>query len=109
MPSLWDTFMPIIKRVSTPDMLEDLAFYRAHDRELYFTGLVGVAVMLTILEILFIGLALFFLYYQQFAVGFILFGVSVCIGIGFTQIKLYLHVRKDAIEIKELLRMRENP
>ena len=104
MTSLWDTFMPLIKKVSTTEMLEDLEFYRKHDRELYFTGLVGIAAMITILEVLFIVVSLLFIYYQMFATGIILLGIAFCIGNGFTQIKLYLHVRKDAIEIKEMLK-----
>ena len=104
MTSLWDTFMPLIKKVSTPEMLEDLAFYRKHDQELYFNGLVGIAAMITILEVLFIVVSLLFIYHQMFAAGIILLGIAFCIGNGFTQIKLYLHVRKDAIEIKEMLK-----
>ena len=104
MTSLWDTFMPLIKKVSTPEMLEDLAFYREHDRELYFNGLVGIAAMLTIIEIFFWCAALLFFYYGGFITGILMIGFAFLVGGMFTQIKLYLHVRKDAIEIKEMLK-----
>ena len=109
MTSLWDTFMPLIKRVSTPEMLEDLAFYRAHDRELYFNGLVSIAAMITVVEIMFFAASMLFLYYGQVVTGLILLGITFCIGTGFAQIKLYLHVRKDAIEIKEMLEKQSKP
>lgn len=108
MTSLWDTLMPLIKKVSTPEMLEDLAFYREHDRELYFNGLTFAAAILTIVEIFFFVTSIFFLYratdHITMAFGLTFMGFAVVTDIGFAQIKLYLHVRKDTIEIKEMLK-----
>lgn len=108
MTSLWDMFMPLIKKISTPEMLEDLAFYREHDRELYFNGLTTAAAIFTIIEIFFFVTAAFYLFHATdhitLAFGLVFVGFAVVTGIGFDLIKLYLHVRKDAIEIKEMLK-----
>lgn len=90
--------LPLWKRVLCKEEgWIDFEFYMAHDKELYFWGMVGVAVCSTVISIC--G-GLFALAYD--AVGGI---IIMLIGlVMFSQVKMYLHIRKDAIEIKELLR-----
>lgn len=103
MKSAWDIFMPVIRRVVTPEGVEDLAFYRAHDRELYFTPLVYVAACYTLFELIFFSLVFVSAYQGNVYHMIIFLGFSITIGIGFNAIKMYLHLRKESIEIKEIL------
>ncbi len=104
MRSAWDIFMPVIRRVVTPEGVEDLAFYRAHDRELYFTPWVYVAACYTLFELIFFSLVLVSALNGDIFRTLLFLGFSITIGIGFNMIKMYLHLRKEAIEIKEMLR-----
>lgn len=100
----WDLFMPLIKRVVTKEGVEDLAFYREHDRELYFTPWVYVASCYTLFELIFFSLVFVSAINGDMYRALIFLGFSLSIGIGFNAIKMYLHIRKDAIEIKEMIR-----
>lgn len=102
--SAWDIFMPLIKRVATKGGVEDLAFYRAHDEELYFTPLVYVAACYTLFEVIFLSLVFVSMFQGNTVHALVFLGFSLTIGIGFNAIKMYLHIRKDAIEIKEMIR-----
>ncbi len=103
MKSAWDIFMPLIERVVTKEGVEDLAFYRAHDKELYFTPWVYVAACYTLFELIFFSLIFVSAYNGDIYRALIFLGFSLSIGIGFNAIKMYLHIRKDAIEIKEMI------
>lgn len=104
MKSAWDIFMPLIKRVATKGGVEDLAFYRAHDEELYFTPLVYVAACYTLFEVIFFSLIFVSMFQSNTIHALVFLGFSLTIGIGFNAIKMYLHIRKDAIEIKEMIK-----
>jgi hypothetical protein len=104
---VWDRLWPLIKRVSTEDMLTDLKFYIKHDRELYFNGMVGIAASFVFFSGLFIGVGVYLL----LRIGDVI-AISTalnCVGfafissIGFLMVKNYLHIRKDYIELKEMI------
>lgn len=103
MKSTWDIFMPLIERVVTKEGVEDLAFYRAHDKELYFTPWVYVAACYTLFELIFFSLIFVSAYEGNITHMLVFLGFSITIGIGFNAIKMYLHLRKEAIEIKNLI------
>lgn len=103
----WDVFMPLIKRISTEDALTDLQFYLKHDRELYFTGMALVAAMYVVFTGVFTIIAVDLLirqsnpYTSSIAINCI--GFAFISTIGFCMVKNYLHLRKDYIELKELM------
>lgn len=103
----WERLWPLIKRVSTEDMLADLKFYIKHDRELYFNGMVGIAVSFLFFSALYIGTALYLIVKigDQLAITTALncIGFAFISSIGFLMIKNYLHIRKDYIELKEMI------
>lgn len=101
--SLWDTFMPIIKVVATKEALKDLQFYRDHDSELYFTGLTLAATCLTLFEVGAFVAVMWACLLGQIIPALLALIIALVAGNGFSEIKLYLHNRKDAIEIKETL------
>jgi hypothetical protein len=81
------------KRFLTQGMRKDLEFYLKHDKELYFKGMALIAIswlmiLATGVYILFVG--------DMIGLVMALFG-----ALGFGIVKMYLHIRKDAIEIKE--------
>lgn len=90
-----------LKPIMNEGMEKDLIFYLDHDKQLYFSGMVVIAAVWFV----FIGA---FWVASLFAVstltGLILLGMSLIGLLGFQTIKMYLHVRKDAIEIMELLK-----
>jgi len=92
--------MNLLRLFMTKEMEKDFDFYVKHKTELYFYGMVVIATAW--LGILAAGIYMFF---AGEALGwlFMLFGVT-----NFGIIKMYLHVRKDAIEIKELLQLTYN-
>jgi len=97
--------MPIIKylgRFMNRGMRKDLIFYVKHDEELYFRGMVVVAVSWLILSAIF-GVFSFFAIKSGYFEGCILLGITTLLGVGFSAVKMYLHIRKDNIEIKEIL------
>ncbi len=92
LPKWLDHFM-------TKNMKDDLVFYIKHKKELYFTGMVVIAIAW--LGILFTGTFILFTSDAIIGMMLMLFGVT-----GFGTIKMYLHVRKDSLEIKEILLQR---
>ena len=90
--------LPLWKRILCKEEgWNDFEFYKAHDKELYFWGMVGVAACSTVITIC--G-GLFSLIYDAMS-GAIVMLIGLLM---FSQVKMYLHIRKDAIEIKEMLR-----
>jgi len=87
--------MSILGWVMTKSMKEDLEFYLKHNKELYFKGMVIIACAWV--GILIMGIWVFV---SDITIGMMmmLFG-----ALGFGIVKMYLHIRKDAIEIKERL------
>lgn len=88
--------MKWLEMVMTKNMKKDFDFYLKHDEELYFKGMAVIAA--SWLGILFMGILVIA---NDITAGItmMLFGT-----LGFGIVKMYLHVRKDAIEIKEMLK-----
>jgi hypothetical protein len=104
MPHFHFDFLKRLRFLCTKEMYDDLCFYLDHETELYFSELFLIAVGYTIFTIFFLVLGIFYLGFN-FQISIICIGIAVVSEVGFGMIKFYLHIRKDAIEIKEMLRM----
>jgi len=101
-----EELMPTIKILSAfmnKGMRKDLIFYLNHDEELYFKGMVVVAISWIVLSIIFGILGFVAIKAGYFFDGCILLGITSLLGVGFCAVKMYLHIRKDNIEMKEIL------
>jgi hypothetical protein len=87
----------------TENMEKDLIFYVEHNDELYFDGLSYIAIAIVVMMIAVTG---WMLYNITMPVGTMIgfVGVLVVLGLWFSIIKMYLHMRKAEIEIMEWLR-----
>ena len=93
----------LLRPFMNENMEKDLVFYLAHDKELYFKGMVLCAYCSIV------GMV------AAFVLGILLIRAGAIVGGGlaillawvpvgiFCNIKMYLHVRKDSIEIAEKL------
>jgi hypothetical protein len=97
----------ILKRLRflcTKEMYDDLCFYLDHETELYFSGMFKIAVIQTTMTIIFLVLGFLAVVIGiNYLMGILCFGIAYISTLGFGTTKMYLHVRKDAIEIKEML------
>jgi hypothetical protein len=86
-------------------MYDDLCFYLDHDTELYFSGMFKIAVTDTIIMIICLILGSLSIFSgTNYPMGILLIGIAFLAVINFGMVKMYLHIRKDAIEIKEMLK-----
>ena len=89
--------LPLWKKIlCTKEGWEDWDFYTTHDKELYFYGMVCVAATFAFIAIL--GAFVTIVYYKPLMISVTILGL-----LGFCMVKMYLHIRKDSIEIKEML------
>ena len=88
--------------IMNSNMEEDLRFYLKHNDEIYFDGMSSIAVIIVAMMVCLSG---YLLYNNSMPAVemFIILVLLVLCGIWFSIIKMYLHIRKDAIEIKELV------
>lgn len=97
-------FLKRLRPICTKEMYEDLCFYLDHETELYFSEMFLIAAGYTVFTILFIILGVsILLSNSNLLVGILFIAIAVMSELGFGQIKMYLHIRKDTIEIKELI------
>lgn len=83
-----------MKLPMTKNMRKDLEFYLKHNEEMYFSGMVVIASGFVIL----VGVGIIELLRTNES-GWAAF--AAVNAVGFACVKMYLHIRKDLIEIKE--------
>jgi hypothetical protein len=90
------------------NMEEDLRFYINHNNEMYFDGMSTIAIIIVAMMLLLSGYLLYNLSMSMVEMFIILVLLVIC-GVWFSIIKMYFHIRKDAIEIKELIEKKVKP
>lgn len=93
----------ILDPLMNENMKADLIFYLAHDKELFFKGMVAVAIIADISMILMFSLGFYFIQHGFLAAGAIIALLVWVPLLEFCNIKQYLHIRKDNLEILEKL------